>query len=102
MPSRCGKIESFWPLAVGGCLEFIDIPVAVVGAFALAWIADQLGGRRGLFGASLVAATGAVCGWFLAVRVFAVGTMDDWAWVGWALGGAAVCLLAYHLARNTR
>ena len=83
-------------------MEFVDIPVAVLGALGLAWLADLLTGRRGLFGASLVSGAGAVCGWFLAVRVFAVGTMDDWAWVGWALAGSALCLAAYYLARNTR
>lgn len=83
-------------------MEFVDIPVAVLGAFVLAWIADLLGGRRGLFAAGLVSATGAVCGWFLAVRVFAAGTMDDWIWVGWALAGSALCLIVYYLARNTR
>jgi hypothetical protein len=103
MPSRCGKIEShcrFRPSE--DRVEFVDIPVAVAGALALAWLADSLTGKRGLFGSSLIAGAGAVCGWFLAVRVFAVSTMDDWTWVAWALAGSALCLAAYFLARNTR
>lgn len=83
-------------------MEYADIAIAALGALAIAWITDQLGGRRGLGGASLVAGVGAVCGWFLAVRVFAVLTMDDWMWVVWSLVGAAVTLLAYYLFRSKR
>jgi hypothetical protein len=83
-------------------LEYADIIVAVVGVFALAWIADQLTGRRGLFGASLVAGTGAICGWFLAVRVFGVSTMDEFGWTLWSGVGSALCLVTFFLFRNTR
>ena len=83
-------------------LEYADIIVAVVGVFALAWIADLLTGRRGLFAASLVAGTGAACGWFLAIRVFGVVTMDEFAWTLWAGSGAALALVTFYLFRNTR
>ena len=83
-------------------MEHADIVVAVVGVFAVAWIADLLTGRRGLFTASLVAATGAACGWFLAVRVFGAATMDDFQWTAWAIGGSVLTLIAFYLFRNTR
>lgn len=83
-------------------LEYADIIVAVAGVFALAWIADLLTGRRGLFAAALVAGTGAVCGWFLAVRVFGAVTMDEVAWTLWTGAGAALALVTFYLFRNTR
>ena len=83
-------------------LEYADILIAVVGVFALAWIADLLTGRRGLFAASLVAFTGAACGWFLAVRVFGASTMDDFGWVLWSGVGAVLALVAYYLFRSKR
>lgn len=83
-------------------MEYADIVIAVLGAAGLAWTVDQLTGRRGLFGASLVAAVGAVCGWFLVIRVFSSATMDDWTWVLWSMGGAIVCLVAYVLFRSKR
>ena len=83
-------------------MEYADIIVAVVGAFALAWIADQLTGRRGLFATLLVSGVGALCGWFLAVRVFAISTMDDWHWVVAAMVAAAVALFGFFLFRNKR
>ncbi len=83
-------------------MEYADVALAAVGAFALAWLADLLGGRRGLFAATLVAGVGALCGWFLAVRVFAVAGLDDWRWVPWSLAAAAVCLVIYHLLRSKR
>tara|TARA_R110002124_G_scaffold105066_4_gene255669 strand:- start:4089 stop:4340 length:252 start_codon:yes stop_codon:yes gene_type:complete len=83
-------------------VEYADIIAAVVGAFALAWIADQLTGRRGLFATLLVSGVGALCGWFLAVRVFAVGTMDDWLWVVAAMAASAVSLFGFFLFRNKR
>ena len=83
-------------------LEYADILIAVVGAFVLAWIADLLTGRRGLFAASLVAFTGAACGWFLAVRVFGASTMDDFGWVLWSGVGAVLALVAYYLFRSKR
>lgn len=83
-------------------MEYAEIIVAVVGAFALAWIADQLTGRRGLFATLLVSGVGALCGWFLAVRVFAVGTMDGWLWVGAAMAASALALFGFFLFRNKR
>ncbi len=83
-------------------MEYADIILAVVVVFALAWIADLLTGRRGLFAASLVSATGAICGWFLAVRVFGVATMDEVGWTAWSGVGATLCLLTFFLFRNTR
>lgn len=83
-------------------MEYVDIIVAVVGAFALAWIADQLTGRRGLFATLLVSGVGALCGWFLAVRVFAIGTMDGWLWVIAAMAAATLALFAFFLFRNKR
>ena len=68
----------------------------------LAAAADLLTGRRGLLATSLVSATGAVCGWFLAVRVFALAITDSWTWVPWAMGGAMFCLLAFFLFRSKR
>ncbi len=83
-------------------MQYADIVAAVIGVLIIAGIADQLGGKRGFGGALLVATTGAVCGWFLVIRVFATSTMDDWTWVLWATGGAALSLLAYYLFRNKR
>lgn len=83
-------------------MEYADIIVAVLGAMALAWIADQLTGRRGLFATLLVSGVGGLCGWFLAVRVFAVSTMDDWLWVGAAMIAAALSLFGFFLFRNKR
>ncbi len=83
-------------------LEYADIVIAILGAFVLAWIADLLTGRRGLFAASLVAFTGAACGWFLAVRVFGVSTMDEFRWVLWSGAGTVLGLITYYLFRNTR
>ncbi len=82
--------------------EYADILIAGVGVFALAWIADLVTGRRGLFAASLVAFTGAACGWFLAVRVFGVSTMDEFRWVLWSGAGAVLALAAYYLFRSKR
>jgi hypothetical protein len=83
-------------------LQYADIVIAVLGAFLLAWLADALTGRRGLFATSLVSGVAAVAGWFLAVRVFAVSTMDQWSWVGWSLAGSALALGAFFLFRNKR
>lgn len=84
------------------CVEYADIIIAVAGTLALAWIADQMTGRRGFIATSLAAAVGAVCGWFLAIRVFAVTTMDGYQWVLWALIGAVLCLGAFFLFRSKR
>ena len=83
-------------------MEYADIVIAVLGVLAIAWIADQLAGRRGFGGASLVSAVGAACGWFLAVRVFGASTMDEFRWVLWSGAGTVLCLITYYLFRNTR
>ena len=83
-------------------MQYAEVIAATLGVLALAALADQLTGKRGFFATFLVSAVGAICGWFLAVRVFAVSTLTDWTWVGWALGGAALCLVAYFLFRNKR
>lgn len=83
-------------------MEHGDTTLAVLGVLILAWIGDQMTGRRGYFAASLVAGVGAVCGWFLSIRVFAHSTMDDWLWVGWALAGSVLALAAYTLFRSKR
>jgi hypothetical protein len=83
-------------------LQYADIVIAVLGAFVLAWLADQVTGRRGLFATSLVSGVAAVAGWFLAVRVFAVSTMDQWDWVLWSMVASAVALVAFFLFRNKR
>ena len=83
-------------------MQYANIVTAVVGAFALAWLADLLTGRRGLFATSLVAGTGAVAGWFLAVRVFGVSIMQQWDWVLWSMIAAALALGAFFLFRSKR
>ena len=83
-------------------MQYADIVIAVLGAFALASAADQLTGRRGLFATSLVSGVAAVAGWFLAIRVFAVSTMDGWTWVGWSLAASALALATFFLFRNKR
>jgi hypothetical protein len=83
-------------------MEQTDIVLAVVGVLVLAWAADQMTGRRGLFAASLVSAVGAVCGWFLAVRVFGASTMDQFDWTAWSGVGSLLGLITFYLFRNTR
>ncbi len=106
MPPLCGEIESLFgvasPQVWRGRLQHVDIVIAVLGAFALAWLADLVTGRRGLFATSLVSAVAAVAGWFLAVRVFGVSTMSEWTWVLWSLAGSALALGAFFLFRNKR
>jgi hypothetical protein len=83
-------------------VQYADIVIAVLGAFVLAWLADLLTGRRGLFATSLVSGAGAVAGWFLAVRVFAVSTMDQWDWLAWSMAAAVIALVAFFLFRSKR
>ena len=83
-------------------LQYADIGAALLGGLLLAWVADLLTGRRGFGGASLVSGVGLACGWVLAVRVFAVSTLDSWVWVPWALTGSVVCLATFFLFRNKR
>lgn len=83
-------------------LEYVDVAIALVGVFALAWVADLMTGRRGFLAASLVAFTCAACGWFLAVRVFGASTMDELGWTLWSGAGAVLGLITYSLFRNTR
>ena len=106
MPAQRGEIESVFgagaPQVRRTRLPYADIVIAILGAFALAWAADQVTGRRGLFATSLVSGVAAIAGWFLAVRVFAVSTMDGWTWVGWSLAAAVIALAAFFLFRNKR
>jgi hypothetical protein len=106
MPAHAGEIESLLDAGASQVrrsrVQYADIIVAVLGAFALAWTADQLTGRRGLFATSLVSGVAAVAGWFLAVRVFGVSTMDSWTWVGWSLIASALALATFFLFRNKR
>jgi hypothetical protein len=83
-------------------VQHVDIVIAILAVLALAWAADQITGRRGLFGASLVSATGAACGWFLAVRVFGAATMDELGWTLWSGAGSVLSLFTFYLFRNTR
>ncbi len=83
-------------------LQYADIVTAVLGAFVLAWLADLVTGRRGLFATALVSGVGAIAGWFLAVRVFAVSTMDQWDWVLWSMIASALALGAFFLFRSKR
>ena len=83
-------------------MPYVEIVIAVLGAFVLAWLADLVTGRRGLFATSLVSTVAAVAGWFLAIRVFAVGTMNDWTWVLWSLAASALALGGFFLFRSKR
>ena len=83
-------------------MQYADIAIAVLGAFILAWLADLVSGRRGLFATALVSGVAAVAGWFLAIRVFAVSTMDEWTWVMWSMIASAVALGAFFLFRSKR
>jgi len=83
-------------------LQYADIVIAVLGAFVLAWLADQATGRRGLFATALVSGVAAIAGWFLAVRVFAVATMDGWVWVGWSMAASIMALGGFFLFRWKR
>ena len=83
-------------------MQYTEILIAVVGVALLAVIADQATGRRGVAATTLVSAVGAACGAFLAVRVFAVSTLEQWIWLLWAFVASVVCLVAYFLFRNKR
>lgn len=83
-------------------MQYADIAIAVLGAFVLAWLADLFTGKRGLFATSLVSGVAAVAGWFLAVRVFAVSTMDQWTWVLWSMAASVIALLTFILFRSKR
>ena len=83
-------------------MQYLDIVAAVARGLLVAWIPDLLTGRRGLGGTALVSGVGLLCGWFLAVRVFAVSTMDSWVWIPWSLIGSVVCLVAFFLFRGKR
>jgi hypothetical protein len=106
MPAPEGDIESLFgamtPHPLEQPLQYADIAIAVLGAFVLAWLADLVTGRRGLFATSLVSGVAAIAGWFLAVRVFAVSTMDQWIWVLWSMIAAAIALGAFFLFRSKR
>lgn len=42
-------------------MQYIEIAIAIIGAVALAWIADLLTGRRGMGAVILVALVSAAC-----------------------------------------
>jgi uncharacterized membrane protein YeaQ/YmgE (transglycosylase-associated protein family) len=83
-------------------VQHLDIILAIAGALALGWVADLLTGGRGIARTLLASLTGAACGWFLAIRVFAAPTPDDLGWVVWAMAGSVIVLLVYLLTRNKR
>ncbi|RZJ19310.1 MAG: transglycosylase [Brevundimonas sp.] len=83
-------------------MQYTEILIALVGVVILAVIADQLSGRRGVAATLLVSGVGAACGAFLAIRVFAISTLEDWTWLLWALVASVICLVAYFLFRNKR
>ena len=83
-------------------MPYIEIAIAVVGARALAWIADLLTGRRGIGAVILVAMVSAACGAFLAIRVFAIATLADWAWLPWSMAASVIGLVAFFLFRSKR
>lgn len=83
-------------------VQYVEAGVVVFATLAIAWAADQLAGRRGVGLATLVALTGAGCGTFLAVRVFAVATLESWGWALWSWVGAVVALIAFFLFRSKR
>lgn len=83
-------------------MQHLDVVLALLAVVGLAVVADQLTGRRSLDQALLVGGVGAVCGGFLHVRVFALGSMDGWSWVLWSLIGAVLCLIAHFLFRGKR
>lgn len=83
-------------------MDYAPTLTALVAALAIAGIGDAMSGRRGYFGASLVALTGAACGAFLALRVFSLALPEDWSWVLWSVGGAVLLLALYALFRSKR
>ncbi|MGV9009718.1 LPXTG cell wall anchor domain-containing protein [Brevundimonas sp.] len=83
-------------------MPYAQIAAAVVIALVLAWLADLLTGRRGLFATSLVSGVAAVAGWFLAVRVFGVTTSQQWLWLAWSGIASALALGTFFLFRNKR
>lgn len=99
---RYHDARSHGPARKEAGLQYADIIAALIGVFALGWAADQMTGRRGLFGTLLVSSVGAVCGWFLVIRVFGSATMDGWVWTVWSGLGSVVALGLFFLFRNTR
>lgn len=83
-------------------MQYLEAGVVILATVAIAWAADQLAGRRGVGIATLVALTGAGCGAFLAVRVFAVAPLESWGWTLWSWVGAVVALIGFFLFRSKR
>jgi len=100
MPLPRGKIESLsspkrrTAVRERRPVQYIEIAIAIIGAVALAWIADLLTGRRGIGAVILVALVSAACGAFLAIRVFAVAALTDWEWLLWSLVTTVIGLAA--------
>ena len=83
-------------------MPYVEMAVTVIAALALAWLADIVTGRRDLPGFIIVALTGAAGGAFLALRVFAVSTLDSWLWPIGAAVGAVAAIVLYFLFRKQR
>lgn len=83
-------------------MPYIELAVTIAVVSALAFLADLLAGRREMPAFFIVAYTGAICGVFLVLRVFALVTLDSWIWPVWAAGGAIVGLLLYFIFRKKR
>ena len=83
-------------------MQYLDWILAIGLTVALAAAADMASGRRGIIKHLLVAASGAVAGAFLGVRVLQTATFQGWAWVGWTATGAALALLVFLLTRSKR
>lgn len=83
-------------------MPYLEILTTLVGVAILGWAGDLVSGRRALPAMIVVALTGAICGAFLALRVFAVVNYDSWIWPMWSFAGAAVSMLVYFLFRNKR
>jgi len=83
-------------------VPYIEIAIAVAGALLLAWVADLLTGRRGIGAVMLVALVSGACGAFLAIRVFAIATLADWAWLPWSMAATVIGLIAFFLFRSKR
>lgn len=83
-------------------MPYLEIVVAVVAVSILALVADWLAGRRELPAFFVVAYAGGLAGVFLALRVFALATVDSWVWPVWGCGGAIAGLILYFMFRNKR
>lgn len=86
----------------GNRVQYIEAIVVLAVAAGLGWAADLMTGRRNVGVSILVAVTGAACGAFLAVRVFATASFESWGWAPWSVAGAILALFGFFLFRNKR